>query len=45
VAESIFDPHFQRRSVVRSLAHEAGFRERATFGNGMAYLLVLERPQ
>lgn len=45
VAELVFDPHFQRRSVVRRLAAEAGFFERATFGSRLAYLMLLEKPK
>jgi ubiquinone/menaquinone biosynthesis C-methylase UbiE len=45
IAELIFDPHFQRRSVVSELALGAGFRQRAIFGNRMAYMLLLEKPE
>lgn len=45
IAELIFDPHFQRRSVVSELALGAGFRQRAMFGNRMAYMLLLEKPE
>ena len=45
IAELVFDPHFQRRSTVRELASGVGFAERAFFGNGIAYLLILERRQ
>src|SRR5262245_2772188 len=45
VAELIFDPHFQRRSTINKLACGVGFEERAFFGNGIAYMLLLERPQ
>jgi len=43
VTEVIFDPHFQRRSTIRRLATEAGFRLRAIHGNRIAYTMVLER--
>lgn len=44
VTEVIFDPHFQRRELVRRLAMAAGFREKAFFGNRIAFTLNLERP-
>ena len=44
VTEVIFDPHFQRQSTVLRLADEAGFREKACFGNRIAYTLHLEKP-
>jgi ubiquinone/menaquinone biosynthesis C-methylase UbiE len=44
VTETIFDPHFQRRETVLRLADAVGFREKAFFGNRMAYTLNLERP-
>jgi ubiquinone/menaquinone biosynthesis C-methylase UbiE len=44
VTEVIFDPHFQRRSVVARLAAEAGFHQRETHGNCIAYTMILQRP-
>jgi ubiquinone/menaquinone biosynthesis C-methylase UbiE len=44
VTETIFDPHFQRRDTVLRLADAVGFREKAFFGNRMAFALNLERP-
>jgi SAM-dependent methyltransferase len=44
VTEIVFDPHFQRRSTVARLACTVGFRERAFFGNSIAYTLHLEKP-
>jgi 2-polyprenyl-3-methyl-5-hydroxy-6-metoxy-1,4-benzoquinol methylase len=44
VTEIILDPHFQRRQTVVGLAGAAGFRERAFFGNALAYTLHLEKP-
>src|SRR5262249_48308695 len=41
VTEVIFDPHFQRRGLVRRLAHAAGFREQQSFGHRHAYTLNL----
>jgi len=45
VTEVIFDPHFQTRGKVTRLATEVGFRERAFFGNRIAYVLHFEKPQ
>lgn len=44
VTEIIFDPHFQSRSTVTRFANAVGFREKAFFGNGIAYTLNLEKP-
>ena len=44
VTEIIFDPHFQRRHTVARLAEAVGFREKAVFGNRIAYTLHLEKP-
>ena len=44
VTEIIFDPHFQRRKKVTQLAEEAGFRERAFFGNRIAFTLNFVKP-
>jgi precorrin-6B methylase 2 len=44
VTEVIFDPHFQGRRTVVRLAETAGFREKAIFGNRLAYTLHLEKP-
>jgi len=44
VVEVIFDPHFQRRSVVRQLALAVGFKEKATSGSWYAYCMLLEKP-
>jgi ubiquinone/menaquinone biosynthesis C-methylase UbiE len=44
ITEVIFDPHFQRRSKVEELASTAGFREKAFWGNSIAYVLHLEKP-
>jgi 2-polyprenyl-3-methyl-5-hydroxy-6-metoxy-1,4-benzoquinol methylase len=44
VTEIILDPHFQTRGTVARLAGAAGFREKAFFGNRLAYTLNLERP-
>jgi 2-polyprenyl-3-methyl-5-hydroxy-6-metoxy-1,4-benzoquinol methylase len=44
VTELIFDPHFQRRDTVLRLAGAIGFREKAFFGNRIAYTMSLEKP-
>jgi len=44
VTEVIFDPHFQRQTTVRRIAEETGFREKAVFGNSIAYTMNLEKP-
>ena len=44
VTEIAFDPHFQTRTTVARLAGAAGFREKAFFGNRMAFTLNLEKP-
>ncbi|MEI7611729.1 MAG: class I SAM-dependent methyltransferase [Betaproteobacteria bacterium] len=44
ITEVIFDPHFQRRSVVTRLVRAVGFKEKAFFGNKIAYVLHLEKP-
>ncbi len=43
ITEIIFDPHFQRRSVITKLAQSVGFKEKAFFGNFFAYTLHLEK--
>jgi 2-polyprenyl-3-methyl-5-hydroxy-6-metoxy-1,4-benzoquinol methylase len=44
VTEIIFDPHFQSRGTVVRLAGAVGFREKAFFGNRIAFTLNLEKP-
>jgi ubiquinone/menaquinone biosynthesis C-methylase UbiE len=44
VTEIIFDPHFQSRQTVARLAHSVGFREKAFYGNRIAFTLNLEKP-
>jgi SAM-dependent methyltransferase len=44
VTEIVFDPHFLRRSAVVRLAGAVGFREKAFFGNRLAYTLNLQKP-
>jgi ubiquinone/menaquinone biosynthesis C-methylase UbiE len=44
ITEIVFDPHFQRRATVGRLAREAGFEEKAFFGNRIAYTLHLSKP-
>lgn len=45
IVEVIFDPHFQSRKAVTRLAASAGFRERAFFGHGLAYVIHFGKPQ
>jgi len=44
IVEVIFDPHFQSRNIVTGLAVATGFRERAFFGHGLAYVIHFEKP-
>lgn len=44
VTEVLPDPHYQLRSHVRSLAIEAGFEEKRSFSDGVAYTLHFARP-
>lgn len=44
IVEVIFDPHFQSRSAVTRLAVSVGYRERAFFGHGLAYVIHFEKP-
>lgn len=44
ITEIIFDPHFQRQSTVRKIAQQAGFLEKALYGNAIAYTLHFEKP-
>jgi ubiquinone/menaquinone biosynthesis C-methylase UbiE len=43
ITESIFDPHFQSRQKVVSLAEKAGYREIASFGKPLAYTMHLQK--
>jgi len=45
VTETIFDPHFQRRTAVARLAVDIGFRQKDFFGNRVAFTLNLEKPR
>lgn len=44
VAEVFPDPHYQRQTKVRELAQNAGFKEAKTYGSGLAYTMILARP-
>ena len=44
ITEVIFDPHFQWHSTVARFAENVGFRERAIFGNRIAYTVHFEKP-
>ena len=43
VTEMIFDPHYQSRRTILSLARAVGFQEKAFFGSRVAYTLNLEK--
>jgi len=43
VTETVFDPHFQRRDAVLSLARKVGFVEREFYGNRFVFTLNLEK--
>jgi len=43
VTETIFDPHFQRRDTVARLVGAVGFREKAFFGNRVAFTQNFEK--
>jgi SAM-dependent methyltransferase len=45
VTEIIFDPHFQSRKAVARLAGAHGFREKAFYGNRIAFTVHLEKPR
>ena len=44
IAETIFDPHYQRKAYVLDLAQAAGFEEVAFNGNCLAYTVYLQKP-
>lgn len=44
IVEVIFDPHFQTRKTVTSLAASAGFEEQAFFGYRLAYVIHFAKP-
>lgn len=44
ITEIVFDPHFQPQGTVRKLAEQTGFREKAVFGNKIAYTMHLQKP-
>ena len=44
ITEIVFDPHYQSRKTVTHLAHLAGFREKAFFGNRLSFTINLEKP-
>ena len=44
IAETIFDPHYQRKAYVLDLAQAAGFAEVAFNGNCLAYTVYLQKP-
>lgn len=44
ITEIAFDPHFQTRATATRLALTAGFREKAFYGNRIAYTLHFDKP-
>lgn len=44
VAETIFDPHFQKKETVIQFAKQAGFQEKDFSGNWVAYSVLLSKP-
>jgi len=44
ISEIAFDPHYQSRHTILTLARPAGFCEEAFFGNRLAFTLHLEKP-
>jgi ubiquinone/menaquinone biosynthesis C-methylase UbiE len=44
ISETVFDPHFQSKRKVVQLAQAAGFKEKKTIGNWVAYTAHFERP-
>ena len=44
IAETIFDPHYQRKAHVLDLAQAAGFAEVGFTGNALAYTIYLQKP-
>jgi ubiquinone/menaquinone biosynthesis C-methylase UbiE len=45
ITELIFDPHFQRKKTIRTLAHDCGLQETACFGSWYAYTMHLKLQQ
>jgi ubiquinone/menaquinone biosynthesis C-methylase UbiE len=45
VTETVFDPHYQRRSTVLRLASAAGLLQKAFSGNWLAFTLNFEKPK
>lgn len=45
VTETLFDPHYQRRTALLDLAGEAGLREKSFFGNRLSFTVHLEKPR
>ena len=44
IAETIFDPHYQRKVHVLDLGRAAGFTEAGFTGNRLAYTVYLQKP-
>lgn len=43
VTEVIFDPHFQTKKTILKLATPIGFRQKAFYGNAIAYTIHLQK--
>lgn len=44
VTETIFDPHYQNKDLVRQLSQNVGFQEKSVIGNRCAYTMLLQKP-
>lgn len=44
ITETMFDPHYQRRSKILKMASSLGYKEKQTFGGFFAYTLNLKKP-
>lgn len=45
ITETVFDPHYQSKRKVVQVAQAAGFKEKKTIGNWVAYIAHFERPK
>lgn len=43
VTETVFDPHYLRKSVLQGIAETAGFKVQQCYGGKLAYTMVLEK--
>ena len=44
ITETLFDPHYQRFSVILNLAQQVGFQKKKVFSDWFSYNLLLEKP-